>query len=113
MKNVIPFTEKAKTAKLPESSHAYKIMERLNNGEKFDNSWKENTIFDEVFYPEGYRFGQIRVSGFLFCFYNYFKKYLVKIQHIGWLEVYAPNKTFIRKFSCSPSHIIKIIEPED
>ena len=70
-------------------------MERLNNGEKFDNSWKENSIFFQFNNYEGYRFGRIKVSGFLFCFNNHFKKYLVKILHGDWIEVFAPNKTFL------------------
>ena len=109
MNNVYAFIQNPKPfLEVCGSSTAYKIMERLNNGEKIQES--DYIIFREINSVEAYKNGIYRIMGYIFDFRKYFKKYLVKTKYYGWQEQYAPSKMFIRKNSSSPSHIIKIIE---
>lgn len=42
------------------------------------------------------RFGVFKLMGYKYDFRSYLKKYLYK-QYGNWIEVYAPNKTYLRK----------------
>jgi hypothetical protein len=76
-------------------STAYKTMEALQNGEK-------TSIYAES--------GTVKLMGWLFDFRPYMKKYVVKIKYYGWQEMYAFNKTAIRKNYVIPSHVLQIVE---
>ena len=74
-----------------------------------EQKW-ENTYFSELWHPEAYRNGIYKLMGWEFDFTPLFKKYLVKRKYEGWVEMCAPNKTFIRRHATNPSYILKIID---
>ena len=91
----------------PEGLSAYELYKRIEAGEKLKG---EHPLFNELWHPEAYRNGIIKQLGWVFDFRPFFKLYLVKFKHYGWMEVYAPNKGFIRANASTPSHILKIVE---
>lgn len=82
-------------------TNVYKIMEKLNNGEKLTRDEK-NSICSQN--------GIVQRSGWEFNFAPYMKNYLVKLKYYGWEEYNAFDKTVIRTTIYKPSHIIKIVE---
>jgi hypothetical protein len=46
-------------------------------------------------------FGSIKIMGYLYDIKRYLKKYIIKTEHYGILEYYAPNKTTLRKILSS------------
>lgn len=136
---VYPFVEKPQEFETLKSAPIYKVMEKLLNGGKltegtddgwdhfthkdengehiqrpgYDKSLNDYTLFSEIGHSEAYKNGIYRIGGWIFDFRAFFKVYLVKTKYYGWQEQYAPNKTFIRKCAATPSHILKIIEPNE
>lgn len=87
------------------STHVFKCMEKLNNGEKLTREEKDN------FFAEG---GFIRSRGWAFDFRPHMNLYLVKDKIYGWREIYGFDKTSIRATYGCPSHILRIVEiPKD
>lgn len=72
----------------------------------------EDMYFSELWNPDAYRSGYYKLMGLKFNFAPLFKTYLVKRKYYGWVEIKAPNKTFIRRHAASPSYILKIVELE-
>jgi len=91
----------------PEGLSAYELYKRVEAGEELKG---EQPLFDELWHYEAYRNGVIKQMGWLFDFRPFFRLYLVKFKHYGWVEMYAPNKSFIRANASTPSHILKIVE---
>lgn len=91
----------------PDGLSAYGLYKRVEAGEELKG---EQPLFSELWHSEAYRNGVIKQMGWLFDFRPFFRPYLVKLKHYGWLEMYAPNKTFIRANAITPSHILKIVE---
>ena len=74
-----------------------------------EQKW-ENTYFCELRHYEAYRHGIYKEMGWAFNFVPLFNKYLVKLKYEGWVEICAPNKTFIRRHAVNPSYILRIIK---
>lgn len=91
-----------------QSSKVYALMEKLENGGK--PTVTEMCPFGELWHPECYRTGVVRISGWILDFRPYFRRFLIKIKYYGWREVRAYNKTMIRKLAFKSSHILEIIE---
>jgi hypothetical protein len=91
----------------PEGLSAYELYRRVEAGEELKG---EQPLFNELWHYEAYRNGIIKQMGWLFDFKEFFNRYLVNIKYYGWTEIYAPNKTFIRVNSVTPSHILEIIK---
>lgn len=72
----------------------------------------EDTYFSELWNPDAFRYGTYKLMGWVFNFAPLFKTYLVKRKYEGWVEIKAPNKTFIRRHATSPSYILRIVELE-
>lgn len=90
------------------TSKPYALMEKLERGEK--PSVEDMSHFSELWYPECYAYGVVRILGWLLDFRPYFRRFLVNDKHCHWHEVYAYNKTMIRKLAVTPSHILEIVE---
>lgn len=89
-----------------------KLMVAYNDKRKLtpEEQTFEDRYFSELGHRNAYRNGTYRLMGYEFDFRPFFKKWLVKFKYDGWDELYAPNKTFIRRHATSPSHILQIIE---
>lgn len=68
----------------------FKKRHRLNQHEK-------NIVFREL-HNNSYSRRGIPRSGWMFPFTDILKRFLVKVKHYGWQEMYAPNKTSIRSY---------------
>ena len=86
----------------------YRLMCKLDRGEK--PTMDELMLFRELWDPDKFRTGRIKLWGWLFDFSPYFKRYLVNVKYYGWSEVQAYNKTMIRELSNTPSWIKEIVE---
>lgn len=82
------------TEEQAKATREYAIMEKLERGEKVDIS--ELTFFSELWHPEGYQYGVVRLMGWLYDFRPYMKRYLVNDKYYGWREIRSFNKTAIR-----------------
>lgn len=85
---------------------AYSEKRKLTEEEQ---KW-ENTYFNELWHPETYHNGIFKLMGWAFNFRPLFKKFLVKFKYDGWREMYAPNRTFIRRNATHSSYILRIVE---
>lgn len=86
-------------------TRAYEIHEMLENGVKWCKIPEELKI---AFYTDNN--GTVKSGGWCFDFSRLFKCYWVKVKYYGIIQIYAPNKTYIRQHYPTPSHIIKIVE---
>ena len=89
-----------------------KLMQAYSEKRKLteeEQKW-EDTYFSELWHSETYRHGIYKLMGWAFNFAPLFKKYLVKLKYEGWVEMSAPNKTFIRRHATTPSRILRIVE---
>lgn len=89
-----------------------KLMQAYSEKRKLteeEQKW-ENTYFSELWHSDAYRHGIYKLMGWAFNFAPLFKTYLVKLKYEGWVEMRAPNKTFIRRHATSPSYILRIVE---
>ncbi len=88
---------------------AYKLLEKLNRGEKLSREEKSGSIFQELWHAETYYTGRYKLMGYIFDFSPFMQTFLVKLKYHGWQEVKAFDKTSIRKNATFPSEILKII----
>lgn len=91
-----------------------KLMQAYSEKRKLteeEQKW-ENTYFSELCHHDAYRHGIFKLMGWAFNFAPLFKTYLVKLKYDGWVEMSAPNKTFIRRHAIRPSYILRIVELE-
>ncbi len=91
----------------PEGLSAYELYKRVEAGEELKG---KQPLLNGLRQYEAYNNGVIKQMGWIFDFRPFFRLYLVKVKHYGWVEMYAPNKTFIRANAITPSHILKIVE---
>ena len=89
---------------------AYRLLEKLNRGEKLMREEKHSCIFQELSHSETYRTGRYKLQGYIFDFCPFMKSFLVKLKYYGWHEVMAFDRTSIRRNAAFPSHILKIID---
>ena len=90
------------------ASGPYALMLKLERGEK--PTIGEMSMFGELFHSDSYRSGTVRLMGWFFDFRPYFRRFLVNEKYYEWREVYAYNRTMLRKLSSTPSHILEIVE---
>ena len=90
-------------------SRQFKLMERMERGERLTVA-DIAPLFDELWHGETYRTASSRVGGWYFSFQPYLKRFLVRMKHEGWKEIYSINKTAIRKLAWRPSWILEIVE---
>lgn len=67
-------------------------------------------LFYELWNPDSYRSAIVRRAGWCYDFRPYFRRYLVNEKYSGWREVYAYNKTAVRRLNTAPSGILEIVE---
>lgn len=96
------------TEEQAKQTREYALMCKLERGEK--PTVEDMAPFSELWHPDCYRTGCVKVMGWLYDFSPYFKRHLVRTKHYGWNEVRAYSKTMIRKLSSTPSWIEEIIE---
>lgn len=89
---------------------AYKMLEKLNRGEKLTRKEKRCGIFYELSHPETYRTGRYKLKCYIFDFSPFMKSFLVKEKYSGWHEVLAFDRTSIRENAMVPSDILRIID---
>ena len=68
------------------------------------------SFFSELSRPEAYKEGIYRCVGWAVDFRPFLRRFLVRHKYDGWSEVWAFNKTTLRKNSAYPHHILEIIE---
>lgn len=95
------------------SASAYKLLEKLNRGEKLTRSEKSGGIFYESWNWETYHTGRYKLKGYIFDFSPYMKTFLVKLKYYGWKEIKAFDRTSIRKNATFPSYILRIVDLPD
>ncbi|MBI5327031.1 MAG: molybdenum ABC transporter ATP-binding protein [Deltaproteobacteria bacterium] len=71
------------------------------------NQSEKDVVFREL-QNNSYSRRGIPRGGWMFPFMDVLKRFLVKLKHCGWQEVYAPNKTSIRAYY--RSGVLEVIE---
>lgn len=95
MKNVYKFVRwDVKPLEEMSDTFEYKMMEKLNNGEKLSRDEKESLI--QRFNWDN---GVARLLGWLFDFTPYTKRILVNTQYSNWQEMHAFDKTCARELA--------------
>ena len=89
-------------------SFIYQAREKLNSGVDLTKEEKR-TIFNATYNQNGAKNVGLKLMGWMFLFPEIMKKYWVKTKYYGILEIFAPDKTAIRK---EIGQIIKIVEVE-
>ena len=112
---VYPFTANpAPKSELMDSRvyQALKLLEERKAYSKLTKTEKEfvNNLFTELWNPDAYKYGIIKVRGWAFDFRPFMKKYLVNYRYYGWKEVWSFNKSCIRNNYSTPSHVLEIVE---
>lgn len=110
-----PFVNKPCSEDAIKETRVYKLLELLKEKgsyRKLSDQEKEdiNNLFSELFNPDRYKYGFIRLQGWIIDFRPFMKTYLVNFKYYGWQEIKAFNKTCIRKNASFPSYILEIIE---
>ena len=83
----------------------YKLIEKLENGEKLTRLEKDSIHSLN---------GVVKQGGWMFDFRPFMKTYLVKDECYKWRELYAFDKTSLRNnYDGCKSHILRIVELED
>lgn len=91
------------------ATDAYALMCKLDRGEKI--TIKElDPYFNELWHWDSYSMGIVKIMGWQLNFKPYFKRYVFRDRWDGWREVWAYNKTAVRKLSSSPLLIAEILE---
>ena len=109
MKNVCKFVSwDIPALETLKGSFVYDVMGKLNSGEKLSSNEKEHLT--NLFEQSGERTGRIKLSGWCFDFKPYLKAYWVKTEFAGIFEVYAFNKTLVRKHVKYFGKVCKIVE---
>ena len=108
MKNVYKFVQwDIKPLEEQKSSIYYKVMEKLNNGEKLTREEKNITTNKNGYHD---------VLGWRYNFTQHMKIFIVKLKNEGWQEFYHFDKTSLRyqfKNNYIPQiQILKIVEIE-
>lgn len=85
------------------------LMQKLELGERPTIDELES-LFRELWNHDGYRSAIVRRAGWLYDFKPYFRRYLVNERNSGWREVWAYNKTAVRRLNIAPSGILEIVE---
>lgn len=103
MKNVYKFVaHDVPTLESQKETRAYKIMEKLNNGEKLNRLEKDQICSD--------RSGNVKHMGYCYCFRSYMKRFLVHVKYYGWIETRAFDKMHIRNTLFHYEQIVEIVE---
>jgi len=91
---------------------AYRLLKERGGYEKLTKEEKEfvASFFSELSRPEAYREGIYRCVGWVVDFRPFLRRFLVCHKHYGWSEIWAFNRTTLRKNSANPSGILEIIE---
>lgn len=87
-------------------------MEAVGDFKKLTSEEKErlSKFFTELWNPEAYNTGKVRLMGFVFDFTPWMKTYVVWTKYDGLKEIKSFNKTLIRANATYPSHIERIME---
>lgn len=113
---IYSFVEKSVPIDAIKNYLVYQLHERLKelNGDytKLTAEEKERlfAIFSELWNPDTYRKGIYRISGWVIDFTEWTKTFWVKTKYHGIIEVRSFSKTMVRKCSCNPNDIIKIVQ---
>ena len=97
------------TEKQAKSTREWALMEKLERGEQ-PTLGELESLFRELWNPDGYRSGIVRRAGWLYDFKPYFRRYLVNEKYSGWREVWAYGKTAVRQLSAAPSRILELVD---
>lgn len=97
------------TEEQAKSTKEWTLMEKLERGEK-PTLGELELCFGELLHPDGYNYATVKVAGWYYDFKPYFRRYLVRQMYAGWREVYAYNKTAVRRLNVNPSRIREIVE---
>ena len=72
---------------------AYRLFENRHNLSRDE----KDRLFSDLQTNSRSRKG-VPLRGWMFPFHDVLRTFLVKLQHYGWCEVYAPDKTSIRSY---------------
>ena len=97
------------TEEQAKSTREWELMEKLERGEKPTLN-KLESLFRELWNPDGYRSAIVRKAGWLYDFRPYFRRYLVNEKYSGWREVWAYSKTAVRRMNAAPTRILEIVD---
>ena len=86
-------------------STAYKLMEKLNNGEKLTRDEKDSIVGASNWYN-----GRLKLMGYCFNFLQHTRRFLVHTQYYGWREINAFDKTGARQQSRFCGKIYEILD---
>ena len=91
---------------------AYRLLKERGGYKHLSKEEKEfvASFFSELSHPEAYRDGIYRCVGWVVDFRSFLRRFLVKDRYDGWREIWAFNKTTLRRNSVRPHHILEIIE---
>ena len=95
------------------SAPVYKLLDKLNRGEKLTREEKSSGIFGELWHSETYQTGRYKLRGYIFDFSPFMKTFRVKLKYYGWKEIKAFDRTSIRKNATFPSYILRIVDLPD
>jgi len=111
---IYPFVEKPAPIEEIKGSNAYHLHEVLKEKSFKELSKEERKLieitFNELWNPDTYKHGVYKLRGYKISFKEHLKRYFVKTKYYGIMEIFAFNKTLIRKCATTPSHILEIVE---
>lgn len=116
---IYPFVESPADIHSIENSYAVRLLRALEREEgnlkKLTEDENEliESVFSELWHPETYEKGIVKLMGYVVDFNSFLNTYWVQTKHYGIREVKAFNKGFIRKCATTPNHIIKIVEVKE
>ena len=112
---IYPFVEKPLPVDFETADGVFKAYRLLKERGGYRHLSKEEkefvaSFFSELNHPEAYREGIYRCVGWVIDFRSFLRRFLVNERYYGWREVWAFNKTTLRRNSTFPHNILEIIE---
>ena len=112
---IYPFTESPLPVDFETAEgifRAYRLLKERGGYKRLSKEEKTfvASFFRELSHPEAYREGIYRCVGWVIDFRSFLRRFLVNYKHYGWCEIWAFNKTTLRRNSVHPHDILEIIE---
>jgi hypothetical protein len=113
---IYPFVSEPAEQSQVENSYVGRLLKALEREEgnvnKLSDEEKDliESVFSELGHPDTYTKGFIKISGYIIDFNKFLKTYWIKDKYYGIREVRSFSKMYVRKCSCTPHNILKIVE---